>query len=162
MFKEFLDEKMWRERYGKTKQEENEKSDPLCSTFDQNSKNEDVVLLANTGLFETILQNNEMIITNISLHREITRISRNHKKHRVYVVSENNKYHINLFRRNVACDFKYDEADVTFDKSFTFLKETVKFDEQLFCDMTRVKRKKGRLLKPGVSCTVKSYRCIVD
>ncbi|KII71758.1 hypothetical protein RF11_15767 [Thelohanellus kitauei] len=142
--------------------EDSEQSENQFSTLDQNSMDEDVVCLDGAESAEPNVENNNVTYANPSTLPGIIPILRKHKKHRVYVVFENIKYQIVLFRRSVSCDFIYNATDVTFDESFTFLKEKVEFDEQLFSKSVYAKRRRALSPKCGAKLYVKFNRCMVD
>ncbi|KII71463.1 hypothetical protein RF11_03688 [Thelohanellus kitauei] len=137
-------------------------SDRQCSTFDQNIIDEDHLRLANTEPSDPNVQNNEVTYKNISLLNGITSTPRKHQKHRVYIVFEDDKYHIFLFRRNLSYDLSNNATEVTCDQSYTFIKEQVEFDEQLFTKSIYTKRRRPPSPKFGEKPYVKCYRCIVD
>ncbi|KII71761.1 Transcription factor Sp4 [Thelohanellus kitauei] len=77
------------------------------------------------------------------------------------MISENNKYHIGLFRKNVACEFRYNANDFTYDRSYRYIQEAVKYDEQLFRDTTLIKIPK-LTIRFDETGELKHYKCIVD
>ncbi|KII71757.1 hypothetical protein RF11_15766 [Thelohanellus kitauei] len=134
---------------------DNQKSDRKCSTFDRNSKDEDPIRLVKCEPAEPNVQNNEVTYTNISLLRGITRTPRKHKKHLVYTIFENDK-------RNIASDFKNNATEVTCDQSYTYIKEQVEFDKQLFSNTIYEKQIIELSPKFVENFYVKFYRCMVD
>ncbi|KII60408.1 hypothetical protein RF11_11879 [Thelohanellus kitauei] len=127
---------------------------------DPNRKYEDILHMAKTEPAKPNTQNNEVNPTNVSIRPGSIPMTRNHKSHRVYSVLENNMYHIVIFRTRVTCESKKNATNITYDDSFTYIKESVEFEEKLFSKRIQIRQRLPTKL--GRSLGKKHYLCVVD
>ncbi|KII64145.1 hypothetical protein RF11_09339 [Thelohanellus kitauei] len=85
---------------------------------------------------------------------------RQHQSYRLYIQYDEKKYKIFLLRKKVCCEITDNAIDVTFDTSYTFIVESVEFDDQLLSRRTYeiVEDSPPR----GKRLNLKHYQCMDD